>query len=511
MAAHDQTEVFLARPLDPKPFEVCIIKAYPAALSKQKSFWTAVASGWQKAKRLQHPGITTIYEIARVDDQLYVAQEYLAGQTLAQWIDCFGQENQKFPLDLAFYVAQQMAEALSYGHNFFDPKAETNVVCCHQRLCPANVLIGYNGRIKLLNYGTAVMDDYQKDPQKLAYMPPEFFTSDHLHAKSDQYGLGITLISMLLGGSPFSKLPPRKVAAAIKKGELPELNQVRADLTEEMVQMMMKLVHLNERLRFDNMQSVLRLVSQFVQKLNPGANEDFVGLLAQQHFKTQIDAERAWRGAFLDIDLAPFREMAPAESLDQSAPSDGVNLAITADSQNPSGGPKTFTRTIKIVQEINETASDNPQQRQSTLQTFKPVKKSKFKKLLAMAMVLAVVVGGLVALDFDAAKTYWTDKFFPQAQKLVKEMPPTWPERITQAKALLAASYQDYINPMFGRVFEKTKNGTQEIRKRLPASLGGTPDAAVEEAATDAKKDKAKGKDKGKNKKGAAKGKKAKK
>jgi len=495
IAAHDQTEVFLARPLDPKPYEICVVKAYTAAVSKKKSFWTMMAANWQKAKKLQHPGITEIYEIAKVDDQLYVAQEYVAGKTLAQWITACSKENQKFPLDLAFYVAQKMAEALSYGHNFYDTKLETNVVCCHQRLCPHNVFIGYNGRIKLLNYGTAVTDDYQQDAQKMAYMPPEFFANEHLHAKSDQYGLGITLIAMLLGGCPFGNLADRKLVAAIKKGKLPDLAQARDDLSEEMIQMMMKLVHLNERLRFDNMQSVLRLVAQFAQKLNAGANEDFVGLLAQQHFKADIEAERTWRGPFLDIDLAPYREIAPEEPVDQSTPSDGVSLSVTSDDKTPDAGPKTFTRTFKIVQEVGEDAASNPQQRHMNLQTFKPAKKSKLKKLMACACVLAVVAGALVALDFEEAKTYWKEKFYPQAQKLVKEMPPTWPARLAQTKALLAASYQDYINPMFGRVLAKTKQGTVEIRKRLPASLGGNPEAAIEEKAS-AKPKKGKTKDK---------------
>ncbi|MBP5296952.1 MAG: protein kinase, partial [Bacteriovoracaceae bacterium] len=435
LAAHDQTEIFLARPLDNRKYEICTVKAYTSKNSKKDSFILPVAAQWQKAKHLEHPVIAEIYEIAKVDQQLFIAQEYIAGRTLAEWINVLAEHRQKFPLDLAFYVAKKIAEALSYGHNYYDPKTESNVICCHQRMCPQNVMLGFNGRVKVLNYGTAVTDDYQQDPQKLAYMPPEFFSNNPLHARADQYGLGMCLVAMLLGYSPYGKLSARKLAAAVQEGNLPDLEEARPDLSEEMVKMVTKLVHVNARLRFDNMQSVLRLLSQFVQKLNSGMNEDAVGLVAQQHFRNEIMREAAWRGTLLDIDLAPYQEKAPEEkedsqfnegtvvlnvaddgSIDTSAiehkdgeaPADEAHSNLSADSVGE--GTRTFTRTFQIVQEVEEKPVRTGE-RKKIMQQFKPVKKPKSRKFFSLCVCLTLLVGAMVALDYEAAKEYWPEKF----------------------------------------------------------------------------------------------------
>ena len=521
LAVHDQAEIFLARPVDNHKFELCTVKVYTSPESKKDSFIIPVAAQWQKAKHLEHPVITEIYEIAKVDQQLFVAQEYIAGKTLAGWIEKFAQERQKFPLDLAFYVAKKIAEALSYGHNYYDPKTESNVICCHHRICPQNVMIGFNGRVKVLNYGTAMTDDYHQDPQKLAYMPPEFFTNSTLQARADQYGLGITLMAMLLGHGPFSKLAPRKLAAAVQKGELPSLEEARSDLSEEMIKMIAKLVHVNARLRFDNMQSVLRLLTQFVNKLNSGMNEDAVGLVAQRHFRKESAEELARRGKFLDIDLSPYQENAPEEKEDASANLEGTvvlnvnddgsietpaSLDAADEDQASEGhmtneGTRTFTRTFQIIQEVEDKPVVKIGERKKIMQRFKPVKKSRGKKFFAFCALLALVVGTVVALDFEPTKEYWTQKFFPAAQKLAQNLPPTWPQRWEQVKVLLTASYQDYFSPMAGRVYQKTLNGTQTIMKRLPASLGGGGEVIEDTPQEDNKVSKDESADKNKSKK----------
>ena len=130
---------------------------------------------------------------------------------------------------------------------------------------------------------------------------------------------------------------------------------------------------------------------------------------------------------------------------------------------------------------------------------FKPVKKSKGKKFFAFCAFVVLVAGAVVALDYDAAKDYWPQKFLPAAQQLVKNLPPTWPQRWEQVKILLTASYKDYFSPMSERVYQKTVTGTQGLMKRLPASITGGDDKVAAENGPKDKAEKAGGKDKNKD------------
>ncbi|HSG01181.1 MAG TPA: serine/threonine-protein kinase, partial [Vicinamibacterales bacterium] len=163
------------------------------------------------AAALNHPNIVTIYD-ADVDGtgreaRLYIAMERVVGRSLAELI------GGKLPeVATALDWAAQIADALRHAH-------EAGIV--HRDLKPANVMLGADGRIKVLDFGLAkqMLPD-PADPTAatasfeaatgtgvvlgtIAYMSPEQAEGRRVDARSDLFSFGVLLYELLTGERPF--------------------------------------------------------------------------------------------------------------------------------------------------------------------------------------------------------------------------------------------------------------------------------------------------------------------
>ena len=153
---------------------------------------------------LNHPHICTVYETGEIEGQAYIAMEYVEGRPLSELIPAHG-----LPLEAVIRYGAQIADALEHAHSH-------GVV--HRDLKTPNVVVGTNGRAKVLDFGLA-----RRVPQNLTeadtrssdavaapglagtlpYMPPEVLLGEPGNERSDIWALGVTLFEMSTGELPF--------------------------------------------------------------------------------------------------------------------------------------------------------------------------------------------------------------------------------------------------------------------------------------------------------------------
>lgn len=153
----------------------------------------------QIAARLQHPGITVVYDFGTYDSLPYIVMELLVGQNLADVLD--QARGGRLPVGTAVSLIVQAAKALQAAHAH-------RII--HRDLKPANLFLQDEGGLKICDFGIARLADAPDGlttgeyvlgtPQ---YMSPEQCEGAEIDERSDLYSLGCMLYELLTGRPPF--------------------------------------------------------------------------------------------------------------------------------------------------------------------------------------------------------------------------------------------------------------------------------------------------------------------
>jgi len=147
------------------------------------------------ASALNHHNITTIYEIAEHDNQLYMAMEYVKGKTLKHVI-----EHEPLPMKKVLNIAIQVCDGLAAAH-------EKKIV--HRDIKSDNIMITLKGQVKITDFGLAKMKGATKLTKAgstlgtAAYMSPEQAQGEDVDHRSDIFSFGVVLYELIATKLPF--------------------------------------------------------------------------------------------------------------------------------------------------------------------------------------------------------------------------------------------------------------------------------------------------------------------
>lgn len=167
--------------------------------------------------RLNHPNVAAVYEFDRQDDTDFIVMEYVAGSTLA---DLIGASPGGLPEKQVLELGKQLAEGLAAAH-------AQGVI--HRDLKPSNLRITTEGRLKILDFGIAMMVRAGATTEEtitgtqagtglvgtLAYMAPEQLRDELPDARTDIFATGILLYEMSTGRRPFAEQQTTRLVEAI--------------------------------------------------------------------------------------------------------------------------------------------------------------------------------------------------------------------------------------------------------------------------------------------------------
>ena len=173
-------------------------------MAEDDDFITMFLDEAKIASHLEHPSICRIFEMGSVDETNFIAMEYIHGKDLLQLQNKFRKQKQIMPVAMAAYVGMRAAEGLDYAHR---AKKENNELLgiIHRDISPQNILVSYQGDVKVIDFGIAKAQDRQTKTQagilkgKFGYMSPEQVLGKKIDHRSDLFALGTVIYEMLTG------------------------------------------------------------------------------------------------------------------------------------------------------------------------------------------------------------------------------------------------------------------------------------------------------------------------
>ena len=199
------------------------------------------------AASLNHPNIATIFAIDEVDDQTFIAMEFIEGKSLQDIVGA--QHAVPLRLEDAIDYAAQTAAGLQAAH-------EKGVI--HRDIKSANIMVTDKGVVKIMDFGLAKLTKGSKMTQlgttlgTISYMSPEQAQGQKVDHRADIWSLGVVLYEMICGQVPFKGDYEQAVIYSIQNEEPEPLTAVRTGVPMKLEEIVNKLLAKDPKDRYQN-------------------------------------------------------------------------------------------------------------------------------------------------------------------------------------------------------------------------------------------------------------------
>ena len=181
-----------------------VVKQILPAFADDPRFAEMLIHEAKLAARLSHRRIVQVFELGKENDHLFIAMEYVEGFDLNSLLRQCTEQKIPLPAPHALGIIADILEGLDYAHRRDDESGKPLCIV-HRDVSPSNVLISYEGEVKLCDFGIAAANDVVKEEAtealkgKAGYMSPEHARGESIDARADVFAAGIILWELLAG------------------------------------------------------------------------------------------------------------------------------------------------------------------------------------------------------------------------------------------------------------------------------------------------------------------------
>jgi len=311
--------------------------------------------------RLTHPNIVQVLDVGQAGGALYLAMEYVHGRDLRDVIKVFQKTTGRMPLAEACYIAREIALALDHAYWSTDMGGKQLSVV-HRDVSPHNVILGFDGTVKLLDFGVAVSAITETTEKllvgKWTYMAPETAISSVADHRSDLFSLGVVMYLLCCGSAPFLGTTPKEIVRKIRTGAYTPVKQIAPTVPVRLANLIARLlasepglrpqrgndvvIELNEIMREYGLDSSARRIAELLSELfgdatTRASTSDVVHVVRED--VGPEDDTRVVTSPGVDPSLTPSAETDHRSHIDtsMSVSFKGLTASITSTGPRPTG------------------------------------------------------------------------------------------------------------------------------------------------------------------------------
>ncbi|AWV89465.1 AgmX/PglI C-terminal domain-containing protein [Bradymonas sediminis] len=219
LTTHNELESWLACAIHADGARnLVVIERIPRVVSQQQELLRAGYREIKRAAALDHRGLLSARDLFRRDDGYYIVRNFAPAESLDYIWRSYAAEGRPAPLALTARVIAEAAAALDFVRRQ-DAEAQSPLV--HAHLSPHSLLLGYDGKTRIVGHGTSTIHKALGQARgglptsNLEYCAPELFNGAPADARSDIFALGVILWELLTGKRLFARSGPFEVMRAI--------------------------------------------------------------------------------------------------------------------------------------------------------------------------------------------------------------------------------------------------------------------------------------------------------
>jgi serine/threonine-protein kinase len=189
---------------------------------------------------LNHPNIVQIHDFGReADGGYFIVMEWVSGLNLKDYVRGYSLVDRTPPWPIVSAITIEVLRALSAAHSRTDVSGRA-VPIIHRDVTPANIMVGFNGYVKLTDFGLSRALDRPRttDPGivkgKVSYLAPELFEHHKPDVRCDIFSVGVTLWEALSGRRLFGADTDVDAALRVIACEVPDLRELRPEIPAEL-------------------------------------------------------------------------------------------------------------------------------------------------------------------------------------------------------------------------------------------------------------------------------------
>jgi serine/threonine-protein kinase len=362
LASGGMAEVLLGRVRGPHGFErAVVLKRILPHLARMSSFVDMFLDEARIIARIHHPNVVQVHELGSEGGELFMAMEYLAGESVASLVRRLASRNAKLDHALAAFIIAEACAGLHAAHELTaEDGTPLNIV--HRDVSPQNLFITFDGAVKVIDFGIAKSADRVARTEagqlkgKLDFMSPEQCKSEPVDRRTDVFALGVVLYELLTQRRLFKRPSPAGTIKAIVQDPIVPPSRVAETCPKSLEAICMRSLERDPSKRYASAVELRRELVSALASLRSGSDplpeEQLAALMCDVLAERRKQKEEMLRAIREGGDLGSIPSPEADESEDipvVAATGDETNASVTSSPSRASAGRSRWPVAISIV------------------------------------------------------------------------------------------------------------------------------------------------------------------
>jgi serine/threonine protein kinase len=247
LAAGGMAEVWVAHSVSVAGFKKKVaIKRILPGLLKDDRFVRMFLDEARLSLHFNHANVVTVFDLGKSDETYFIVMEYVEGTTLKQVLEYLQERGRRVPLALVIWILIETLKGLEYAHNLTDPETEEPLHVVHRDISPPNLLISWNGEVKLTDFGLAKATTQLESTDagvvkgKFSYLSPEAAHGQPVDGRTDVFAVGILAYEMLTMRRLFLGDTDYQTVEAIRAANVPSIRAQNPEVSDQLEKIIRK-------------------------------------------------------------------------------------------------------------------------------------------------------------------------------------------------------------------------------------------------------------------------------